>query len=69
MVKIITHDYRSEFHRALASKLLTYSLGRGLDWYDRPTIDQIVVKAGGNDIRFSNLIQAIVDSVPFQYRR
>ncbi len=69
LVKIIAQNHRAEFHRALASKLLTYSLGRGLDWYDRPTVDQILVKAGGDDIRFNSLIQAIVDSVPFQFRR
>jgi hypothetical protein len=66
---IITRDHRKEFHRALASKMLTYSLGRGLDWYDRPTVDHIVMKAGGDDLRMISLIQAIVDSVPFQYRR
>jgi Protein of unknown function (DUF1592)/Protein of unknown function (DUF1588)/Protein of unknown function (DUF1587)/Protein of unknown function (DUF1595)/Protein of unknown function (DUF1585)/Ca-dependent carbohydrate-binding module xylan-binding/Planctomycete cytochrome C len=65
----IARDHRAEFHRALASKLLTYALGRGLDWYDRPTVDQIVLKAGGDEIRFTSLVQAIVDSVAFQYRR
>jgi len=66
---LLTGHQRSDFHRALATKLLTYSLGRGLEWYDRPAIAEIVMKAEASDGRFQNLIEAVVGSVPFQYRR
>jgi hypothetical protein len=66
---IIVRDHHAEFHRALASKMLTYALGRGLEWYDRPAIDGVVTAATANEGRFLSLIQAVIDSVPFQYRR
>ncbi len=67
--EIIVRDLRPAFHRALATKLLTYALGRGLDYYDRPTVDNIVVHAGGDEARLTSLLLAVVESVPFQYRR
>ncbi len=66
---IIANDYRTEFHRSIATKMLTFAIGRGLDYYDRPAVDGIVLKAEENDSRFVSLVEAIVDSVPFQYRR
>ena len=66
---IIAADYEPQFRRALASKLLTYALGRGTDWYDRPAIEEITLKVQGDEARFHALIRAVVESVPFQYRR
>ena len=67
--ELISGKQRPLFHRALASKLLTYALGRGLEWYDRPAVDEIVLKAEADDARFISLILAIAHSVPFQYQR
>lgn len=69
LMKIISSDNRSAFHKALAEKLLTYALGRGVDWYDRPAVKDIVTKTDASDGRFVQLIQAVVTSVPFQFRR
>lgn len=66
---LIVHKHRPEFHRALAVKLLTYALGRGLDWYDRPAVDAIVREAAKDGSRLPAMIRAVVASVPFQYRR
>lgn len=66
---IIVRDHHRDFHRALAGKMLTYALGRGLEWYDRPAVDGIVTAATSENGSFLSLIQAIIDSVPFQYRR
>jgi hypothetical protein len=66
---VISKDNRKAFHHALAVKLLTYALGRGVDWYDRPAVDGIVMKAEAQDGRFISLIEAVVTSVPFEYRR
>ncbi|QJE94684.1 DUF1592 domain-containing protein [Luteolibacter luteus] len=67
--KALVQDHKEEFYRSVATKMLTYALGRGLDWYDKPALDRIVSdteKAGGNS---RALVRAVIDSVPFQYRR
>ncbi len=69
LMRIISTDSKHAFHKAMAEKLLTYALGRGIDWYDRPSVDGIVAKVDAADGRFVPLIQAVVTSVPFQYRR
>ncbi|MEO8259333.1 MAG: DUF1592 domain-containing protein [Acidobacteriota bacterium] len=54
----------------VAEKLLTYALGRGLEYYDAPTVRAIVREAGRQDYRFtSGLIMGVVKSAPFQMRR
>jgi hypothetical protein len=67
--RILAVEYEPQFRRALASKLLTYALGRGTDWFDRPAMDGIVMRASADGGRFQTLIRAVVESVPFQYRR
>jgi hypothetical protein len=57
------------FVGTLAEKLLTYSLGRGLEFYDGAAVRKIVADARSNDYRFSSLILGIVKSTPFQMRR
>jgi hypothetical protein len=57
------------FVNAFAQKLLTYALGRPTDYYDMPTVREIVHSAENNDYRFSSIVMGIVNSVPFQMRR
>jgi len=57
-----------EFVRCLAEKLLTYALGRGLEYYDKCAVDKIVEKVAEHDFRFSAMVIAIVESEPFQKR-
>ena len=52
----------------MTEKLLTYALGRGLDYYDMPTVRAIVRDAAPANYRFSSLVLGIVDSAPFQMR-
>jgi Protein of unknown function (DUF1592)/Protein of unknown function (DUF1588)/Protein of unknown function (DUF1587)/Protein of unknown function (DUF1585)/Protein of unknown function (DUF1595)/Cytochrome C oxidase, cbb3-type, subunit III len=56
------------FIGTLTEKLLTYALGRGLDYYDMPAVRAIVREASAHDSRFSSLVLGIVGSVPFQMR-
>ena len=56
------------FADTLAEKLLTYALGRGVEYYDGPAVRDIVRKAKAADYHFSDLILAIVGSPPFQMR-
>jgi hypothetical protein len=52
----------------LTEKLMTYGLGRGVEYYDMPVIRSIVRDAARNDNRFSSLIVGIVKSPPFQMK-
>ena len=60
---------RHEFVEALADRLLTYALGRGLESYDRPAVREIRRRTESADYRFSALVEAVIDSVPFRLRR
>ncbi len=57
------------FRRNLADKMLTYALGRGLEYYDKCAVDDVVASLKKSDNRFSAMILAIVISDPFQKRR
>ncbi|MBM3784595.1 MAG: DUF1592 domain-containing protein [Acidobacteria bacterium] len=57
------------FVSTLAEKLLTYALGRGVENFDAPAVRRAVRESQTKDFRFSALVQAIVESTPFQMRR
>ncbi|HYP05247.1 MAG TPA: DUF1592 domain-containing protein [Bryobacteraceae bacterium] len=59
----------NEFTRCLTEKMLTYSLGRGLERYDRRTVEDINRKLAASDYKFQTIIYEIVRSLPFQNRR
>jgi hypothetical protein len=56
------------FSRNLAEKMLVYSLGRGVEYYDKCAVDKITEELAKNDYRFSILIVEIVKSEPFLMR-
>jgi Protein of unknown function (DUF1592)/Protein of unknown function (DUF1588)/Protein of unknown function (DUF1587)/Protein of unknown function (DUF1585)/Protein of unknown function (DUF1595) len=56
------------FAGVMTEKLLTYALGRGVEYYDMPAVRKIVQQAGSNDLRFSSLVLATVESVPFEMK-
>ena len=58
-----------QFVGTVTEKLLTYALGRGLEFYDMPVVRGIVREAARNDYKFSSLITGIVKSTPFQMRK
>jgi mono/diheme cytochrome c family protein len=60
---------REQFPTAFTEKLLTYALGRGLEYYDMPAVRGVVRSAARNDYRWSSIILGIVSSQPFQMRR
>jgi mono/diheme cytochrome c family protein len=68
-LKAILKGKEEEFRRCLAEKMLTYALGRGLEYFDKPAIEQISQDLAKNGNRFSALVIAIVKSDPFQKRR
>ncbi len=67
--QLILTKYRDDFLRTATEKLLTYALGRGVEYYDYPTIRSINRLAARDNHRISSWILAIVKSTPFQMRR
>jgi Protein of unknown function (DUF1592)/Protein of unknown function (DUF1588)/Protein of unknown function (DUF1585)/Protein of unknown function (DUF1587)/Protein of unknown function (DUF1595)/Planctomycete cytochrome C len=57
------------FARTMTEKLLTYSLGRGLEYYDMPVVRAITRDAAASNYRFSSLVMGIVKSTPFRMKR
>ena len=60
--------YSPQFVRVVTEKLMTYGLGRGVEYYDMPVIRSIVRDAEKNNYRFSSIVLGIVKSAPFQMR-
>ncbi len=58
-----------QFVSNVTNTLMTYALGRGVEYYDQPAIRSIMREAAPGDYRFSSLIVGIVKSTPFQMRR
>ena len=55
--------------RQVVSKMLTYALGRQLEYFDEPAVRTIIARLEADDYRFQTLLQAIVSSYPFQYKK
>ena len=66
---ILVTNHREEFYRCLTEKMLTYALGRGMEYYDVPTIDKIVKSMDSNGGRFSSLLSGVINSAAFQEER
>ena len=58
-----------DFAATVTEKLLAYALGRGLEYTDRPAVRRILRAAAADDYRWSSIVQGIVKSTPFQWRR
>ncbi len=56
------------FVGVMTEKMLTYALGRGLEYYDMPAVRKIVQDARNTDYRFSSIITGIVTSTPFHMK-
>ena len=65
----LANTQRDEYVRTVTEKLLTYAIGRGVDYYDAPAVRRIVRDAAGEDFRWSSVISGVIRSTPFQMRR
>jgi hypothetical protein len=68
-LKAILKEQKDLFASNLAEKMLVYALGRGVEWYDDPTLNRVTQALSKNDYRFSTLAIEIVKSDPFRLRR
>jgi hypothetical protein len=62
-------DNRSEFVRTVVEKLFTFAIGRGPEYYDAPSVRQLVRDAEKDEYRWNSVVLALVKSAPFQMRR
>jgi hypothetical protein len=60
--------YSPQFARMFTEKLMTYALGRGVEYFDMPVVRSIVRAAQADDYRFSSIVLGIVTSPPFSMR-
>jgi hypothetical protein len=67
--RVLATSRRRDFYYCISEKLLTYALGRGVEYYDVDTLDQLVVKLEAAGGRPSALLRGIVESAPFQQSR
>jgi hypothetical protein len=58
-----------QFAQTLTEKMMTYALGRTVEYYDMPTVRKIVRDAARDNYRFSSIVLGIAKSAPFQMRR
>ena len=64
---LLTHP--ELFVTTVTEKLLTYALGRGVEYYDAPAVRKIIREAAPDNYRWSSLMTGIIQSTPFQMRR
>ncbi|MCB1204318.1 MAG: DUF1592 domain-containing protein [Verrucomicrobiae bacterium] len=67
--EILATARKEDFHRALAEKIMTYAVGRGIEYFDAPTIDKIVSDAEKNGGTLREILYGVIESAPFQKRR
>lgn len=67
--KQILMERKDEFVRNLIEKMLTYALGRGVEFFDAPTVRAIQAEMAKNDYTLSTLVAEIAKSYPFLHRR
>jgi hypothetical protein len=67
--RVLKENHKTDFYRCLTEKLLTYAIGRGLEYYDAATVDEIVERLEKNGGHFSALLNGVIESAPFQKRR
>jgi hypothetical protein len=60
--------HREQFVGTLTEKLMTYALGRGVEYFDMPAVRKVLRDAAPHDYRWSSLILGVVTSEPFQMR-
>ena len=65
--KALLH-YSPQFVRMITEKMMTYALGRGVEYYDMPVIRSIVKSADQQNDNFSAILMGVIKSAPFQMR-
>ncbi|QEG25001.1 DUF1592 domain-containing protein [Mariniblastus fucicola] len=64
--KVLVNDKRDDIYRCVTEKMMTYALGRNIEYHDTPLIDQLVQKLNDNDGKAITLLTEIIHSPAFQ---
>jgi hypothetical protein len=56
------------FVGVMTEKMMTYALGRGVEYHDMPAVRKVVQDAGKNNFKFSSIVLGVVKSAPFQMK-
>ena len=59
--------YKERYVTNLTEKLMTYALGRGVEYYDMPAVRKIVAASAKDDYRLGSIVAAITASEPFRF--
>jgi hypothetical protein len=68
-LRAVLMNHSDQFLANVTTTLMTYALGRGVEYYDAPAVRAILRDAAPQNFRFSSLVLGIVKSAPFQMRR
>ena len=69
LARILVTSRRKDFYRCVTEKLLTYATGRGVEYYDAPTVEKIMAQLERDGGKTRTLLYGVVESAPFQKRR
>lgn len=64
--RVLATQRRDQFVKALIEKMMTYAIGRGVEYYDKCAVDKILSDSRANDFRFAYILAGIIESDPFQ---
>ena len=67
--QMLLQKRREEFVSTVTDRLLTYALGRGLEYYDAPVVRSITRNAAPGGYKLSSLLVGVAKSAPFQMRK
>ena len=67
--EVIVSQRRDDLTRQVAKKMLTYAIGRQLEYYDEAALRKIVEITRQDDYRFQTILMAIIESYPFKYKQ
>jgi mono/diheme cytochrome c family protein len=68
-LRTILMEKKGQFAKCLTEKMMTYALGRGVQFYDRRAVNKILAALEKDDYKFSRLVIEIARSDPFRLRR
>jgi hypothetical protein len=69
LAQVIATQRRADFYRCLSEKMLTYAIGRGVDYHDAPAVERLVEALNRDGGKMQSLVLELVASAPFQLRR
>lgn len=67
--KVLVEARKNEFTKCLTENMLTYALGRGLDYPDKPFVKEIVKQTASSGYKFQDIVLGVIQSPPFQRMR